>query len=213
MHSLLPFVLALSVGFSHAFEADHLVAVSSIVTRRTNVLLALKDGIFWGLGHTSTILLIGGAFILGKVALGETDFRYLEAGVGIMLVVLGVGRLVRLAGWAKVDAGHLVNHVHTDGPHEHGLAYGVGLLHGLAGSGVLILSVLTQINGAGADLLYLLLFGVGSIGGMMVAAGVFSLPFSVRLTSNPLFRILLVVLSSVMCLSLGAKMIYENLIL
>ncbi|RYF65915.1 MAG: urease accessory protein, partial [Cytophagaceae bacterium] len=94
--------------------------------------------------------------------------------------------------------------------HAHGLAYGVGLIHGLAGSGALILSVLTQIKGNGPGMLYLVLFGVGSITGMMVAAGVFSVPFSVRLLTNPVVRTTLVVLSSTVCIGLGAMVIYEN---
>jgi len=215
METLLPLLLALSVGFTHAFEADHLVAVSSIVTRRNNIRLALKDGVFWGLGHTSTILLIGSIFMAGKFALHEGDFRYLEAGVGLMLVTLGGIRLYKLLLSSSLTPAHSHTHVrlhsHTNEPaHTHSLAYGVGLIHGLAGSGALILSVLTQIKGTGAGMLYLGLFGIGSIAGMMVAAGAFSVPFSVRLATNPQVRTTLVVLSSTLCIGLGAAVIYEN---
>lgn len=86
------------------------------------------------------------------------------------------------------------------------------MMHGLAGSGALLLSVLTQITGSGAGMLYLVLFGVGSIGGMMLAAGAFSVPFSAQLTGNPRFRTALVLLSSGLCIALGAKVIYENVL-
>lgn len=57
---------AAAIGFSHSFEADHLVAVSSIVTRRDSTISAIKDGIFWGLGHTSTILVVAIIYMIGK---------------------------------------------------------------------------------------------------------------------------------------------------
>jgi hypothetical protein len=210
MQTLLPLLLALGVGFTHAFEADHLVAVSNIVTRRTNIRLALKDGVFWGLGHTSTILLVGSIFMLGRVALHESDFRFLEVGVGVMLMTLGSIRLYKLMTPPTLVVAHSHNTLHTHEGHAHGLAYGVGLVHGLAGSGALVLSVLTQIEGPGAGMLYLVFFGVGSIVGMMVAAGVFSVPFSVRLLTNPRVRTTLVVLSSIVCIGLGAIVVYEN---
>ena len=206
MQTVVPLFLALSVGFAHAFEADHLVAVSNIVTRRNNIWLALKDGVFWGLGHTSTILVVGGVFILGKFAFRAGDFRYLEAGVGVMLVTLGSLRLYKLMVYRELATPH--THFHEG--HAHKLAYGVGLVHGLAGSGALILSVLTQIKETGAGMIYLGLFGIGSIVGMMVAAGAFSVPFSVRMATNPWVRTMLVVISSVVCIGLGATVIYEN---
>ena len=212
MQTLFPFALALSIGFTHAFEADHLVAVSSIVTRRSNLWLSLKDGACWGLGHTSTILLVGSVFILGRFTVRPGDFHYLEATVGLMLVGLGLTRLRTL--WkqpASSAHAHGAEHTHSGGTHQHRLAYGVGLVHGLAGSGALVLSVLTQIKGVTAGLLYLLLFGAGSILGMMVAAGVFSVPFSVRLLANPLLRMGLTVVSAVFCIGLGIRVVYENL--
>ncbi|AQG78920.1 urease accessory protein [Spirosoma montaniterrae] len=217
MDQLLPFLLALSVGFAHAFEADHLVAVSNIVTRRNNIGLALKDGIFWGLGHSSTILLVGSIFIVGKFVLHEENFRYLEAGVGVMLLSLGVFRLYRLTTQSTNAVAHVpgsqVLHLHTQpiSNHTHRLAYGVGLIHGLAGSGALILSVLTQIKGTGAGLLYLTLFGTGSIGGMMVAAGAFSVPLALRWQRRSAVRSVLTVLSSVCCVVLGIRVLWENL--
>jgi len=211
MLALLPFLMALGIGFMHAFEADHLVAVSNIVTRHNNVRRALKDGVFWGLGHTSTILLVGLVYVTGRFVWQAGDFHYAEAGVGGMLVMLGVFRLYKLT---APTTGHEQEHLHpqasADG-NAHRLAYGVGLLHGLAGSGTLVLSVLTQIQGGGAGMLYLTLFGLGSVGGMMVAAGVFSVPFSSQLTRLPAVRTGLVLLSSGLCVLLGVRLIIENL--
>jgi len=205
---ILPLLLASLVGFTHAFEADHLVAVSSIVTRRNNTYLAVKDGIFWGLGHTSTILLVGCIFILGTYSLNLASFVYLEGSVGIMLIFLG---LKRLSGIYKTDLPH--TDAHDKGtPHEHKLAYGVGLVHGLAGSGTLILSVLTTIKSSLDGMAYLLIFGIGSIAGMMVAAGIFSAPFSEKLVKNKTLKTALTLVSSFLCIILGGKVVYENFI-
>ncbi|MDR2148543.1 MAG: hypothetical protein LBE91_19040, partial [Tannerella sp.] len=79
---------ALYEGLTHSFEADHILAVTNIVSQRTKIFPALKDGIFWGLGHTSTIFLIGILMILFKVNIPEKSFSYFEAGVGLMLILV-----------------------------------------------------------------------------------------------------------------------------
>jgi cytochrome c biogenesis protein CcdA len=202
-----PLLAATTIGFSHAFEADHLVAVSNIVTRRNNVLLALKDGIFWGLGHTSTILIVGSIFILGKFAFNENSFRYFEAFVGFMLIVLGLYRLLKIYQNPYIKPHHL----HSPQTHNHKLAYGIGLIHGLAGSGALTLTILTTIKGSLNGILYLIIFGLGSVAGMMLAAGFFSVPFSQKLMNNSTIRLILTVFSSVLCIGLGYFVIYKNL--
>jgi hypothetical protein len=200
---LLPFLLAATVGFTHAFEVDHLVAVSSIVTRRQSVREALLDGVFWGLGHTSTILLIGVLMILVRIAIPESTFGHLEAGVGLMLIVLGLRRLLRASGHAHPTA--------HSGP-QHRLAYGVGLVHGLAGSGALILLAMTQLHKQWESLAYLLIFGIGSVGGMLVASGVLSLPFSRNMRVSHRVQGALTTLSALLCLGLGLKIVLENLL-
>nr|WP_293834137.1 urease accessory protein [uncultured Arsenicibacter sp.] len=203
---LVPLLFAGVVGFTHAFEADHLVAVSSIVTRRTNLLTAVKDGIYWGLGHTSTILLVGGIFLLGRFAVRQEAFRYLEAGVGGMLMLLGGFRLNSLAQGTKP-----LVHSHDGQTHAHKLAYGVGLVHGLAGSGALILSVLATIKGTMGGFMYLTIFGIGSIAGMMLAAGLFSAPLSGRIIRHPYVRTGITLASALLCIGLGLMVVIQNL--
>ncbi len=79
MHTILPLFFAGIVGFTHAFEIDHLLAVSSIVTRRNSFVKAMKDGIFWGLGHTSTILAVGMVMLVARYIIAEHTFQYFEA--------------------------------------------------------------------------------------------------------------------------------------
>ena len=206
MDTTFPLIFAAVVGFGHAFEADHLVAVSNIVTKRKNPLLAIKDGLYWGLGHTSTIFFIGTLMIVGKATFLNGYFGYFEALVGLMLVLLGLFRLFR---FFRGEEPH-THHDHHDHKQHH-LAYGVGLVHGLAGSGAMILLVMTEIQSKLTGILYLLLLGLGSALGMLVAAGLFSLPFSKRLTGNQNLQTGLILLSSLLCIGFGAYILVENL--
>jgi cytochrome c biogenesis protein CcdA len=208
MEASVPLIFAATIGFTHAFEIDHLLAVSSIVTRRKSIWKSVKDGIYWGLGHTSTILLIGILMIVLRVAVAEQTFAYLEASVGLMLIVLGLHRLWKV--WKQKNE-PVHDHDHPHEMHGHKLAYGVGLVHGLAGSGSLVLLVMSQLKGQFDGLLYLLIFGMGSIGGMLLASGVFSLPFSKKLHHLSWLKLGLTLVSSLFCIGLGLKVILENL--
>ncbi|MEL7121505.1 MAG: urease accessory protein, partial [Bacteroidota bacterium] len=199
-------LFAAFIGFSHAFEADHLVAVSSIVTKRERTILAMKDGVFWGLGHTSTIVIIGLLMIIGKFTFLNGYFSYFEAAVGVMLIVLGVFRLYQYFKNQK----HL--HDLIDGKDNHHLAYGVGLVHGLAGSGAMILLVMSEIQGGFNSIIYLLIFGLGSVLGMLVAAGILSLPFSKKITNNQALQLVLIILSSLLCIGYGTYVFIENIV-
>ena len=204
METGLPLLLAAVVGFGHAFEADHLVAVGNIVSKRQSTVIAVKDGIFWGLGHTSTIFLIGILMIVGKVAIPEVSFTYFEATVGLMLIGLGFFRLFKH--FFKKDTALLM-----EVENNHRLAYAVGLVHGLAGSGAMILLVMTEIKSNMVGILYLLIFGIGSIIGMLVAAGLFSLPLSKKWSASNTFQAGLIVLSSLLCVGYGTFILWENL--
>lgn len=220
MEASFPLLFAAIVGFGHAFEADHLVAVGNIVTKRNKLKLALKDGVYWGLGHTSTIFLIGFLMIVGKSTFLNGYFGYLEAVVGLMLIILGVYRLYEYYDNKKHEALHQRQHeygelhhhlIEVDEEGNHRLAYGVGLIHGLAGSGAMILIVMAEVQSALSSMLYLLIFGIGSVVGMLVAAGIFSLPFSKKISENDNVYFGLVLLSSFLCIGLGTYVLFEHL--
>lgn len=205
METSFPLLFAAFVGFSHALEADHLVAVGNLVTKRDKLAFAIKDGIYWGLGHTSTIVLIGFIVIVGKATFLNSYFSYFEAIVGIMLILLGCFRLYQ---YFKKDK-YLNDTTHSK-KHHH-LAYGVGLVHGLAGSGAMVLLVMTEIQSGIKSMVYLAIFGIGSMIGMLVAAGIFSLPFSKKMASNQHLQFSLILLSSILCIMYGAYVAVENL--
>ncbi|HKK87271.1 MAG TPA: hypothetical protein VJ917_00390 [Saprospiraceae bacterium] len=199
----LSLLAAASIGFAHAFEADHLVAVSSIVTKRNNFSQAAKDGVFWGLGHSSTIFIIGLLMIVGKVLFQESTFEYLEGGVGIMLVILGLWRLDKLRRNRRGQ---------KNASHQHSVSYGIGLVHGLAGSGILVLAIMGTMKSSVEGLGFLLIFGLGSTVGMLVASGIFSIPFWKNTKWSPYLRLPLSILSGLFCLGLGLFIVYETLL-
>jgi hypothetical protein len=221
-----PILITLYAGFTHAFEADHLLAVSSIVSGRHNIISSMKDGIFWGMGHASTIFFVGVLMILFRVSISELSFHYFEAAVGAMLISLAIYRMVQLIRTRRLvihrhahehgDKAHKHLHVHIGKEqthhHTHSLAYGVGMIHGLAGSGALVLVVMSQIKSPISGLIYLIIFGGGGIGGMLVAAGLFSLPFSKRIMQAQALQNILIITSSLLCLVYGSKVIFENII-
>jgi hypothetical protein len=224
--SVLAFGLVL--GLKHAVEADHLAAVTAIVSERKSVLGASLVGGLWGVGHTLSLLIAGIGVILFHLRIGERTALALEFCVGLMLVALGANALRKLARGGTLHlhwhrhGGHVHAHPHVhdgagdgDVPHtHHGLRLSarpllVGMVHGLAGSAALMLLVLSTISSPLAGLLYVLVFGVGSIGGMMLMSALVGLPL--RLTAARFARAHLVVrcLAGLFSLGFGLLMVYE----
>ena len=195
--------LTIYAGLEHAFEADHLLAVNTLVSHRENLKQSLKDGIFWGIGHTTTIFLVGILMIGFKLNIGENIFKNFEAGVGIMLIFLGIYRMSKL----YFPKQH--NHTHNTSR----AAFGVGLIHGLAGSGALLVLVISQMKTPFEGLMYILIFGLGSIFGMFLAAYLFSIPYTKSLLKSKKLQASLVIISSLLCIIYGGKVVYENLML
>lgn len=193
--------LTIYAGLEHAFEADHLLAVNTLVSHRENLKQSLKDGIFWGIGHTTTIFLVGILMIGFKLNIGENIFKNFEAGVGIMLIFLGIYRMSKLY-FPK-------QHIHTRNTSR--AAFGVGLIHGLAGSGALVVLVISQMKTPFEGLMYILIFGLGSIFGMFLAAYLFSIPYTKSLLKSKKLQASLVIISSLLCIIYGGKVVYENL--
>ena len=193
--------LTIYAGLEHAFEADHLLAVNTLVSHRENLKQSLKDGIFWGIGHTTTIFFVGILMIGFKLNIGENIFKNFEAGVGIMLIFLGIYRMSKLY-FPK-------QHIHTRNTSR--AAFGVGLIHGLAGSGALVVLVISQMKTPFEGLMYILIFGLGSIFGMFLAAYLFSIPYTKSLLKSKKLQASLVIISSLLCIIYGGKVVYENL--
>ena len=191
--------LGFLLGMQHAMEADHVAAVSSLAARKTDIRDIIKHGLTWGLGHTLTLFAFAGAAILLGRAIPEHVAGPLEAAVGFMLLGLGLHVLWRL--WR--DRVHFHRHGHGDGSehlhlhshanettphrrdahaHQHGFRWRsllVGLMHGMAGSAALLVLAVSQVANPIHGILYILLFGVGSMLGMAALSSVIAVPLAV----------------------------------
>lgn len=183
--------LGFLLGLKHALDADHVVAVSTIVSRHRKLSKASLVGALWGLGHTTTLLVVGVAVLVFKLTIPERVAAGFELLVGIVLVALGLSVL-----W-DLRRRRMHAHVHRHGEHEHWHLHShenseshehshegrlglrpllVGMVHGLAGSAALMLLVLSTVDSVWLGVLYILIFGIGSIAGMLVVSTVISLP-------------------------------------
>ena len=168
MPGLLPILfLGVILGMRHATDADHVVAVTTIVTRQRSVADAMRIGALWGVGHTLTILLVGGAIIVLGVVIPPRLGLAMEFAVAVMLIGLGAYNLFGRRGEAA--------------PPSAARPMLVGVVHGLAGSAAIALLVLTTIPEPRWALGYLLLFGLGTIGGMMGVTGAVAAPMALTL--------------------------------
>ncbi|MEO1383931.1 MAG: hypothetical protein AAFV78_11930 [Bacteroidota bacterium] len=135
MEGNISLTFALAYGFAHAFEADHLLAVSTLVSKSKNTRQVLNNGFIWGLGHTSTIFIMGVLLLIFQVHTLKNYFDSLEIFVGIMLIVLGGIRIIR------TQRNQDTQHDHT---HDRE-AYGIGLVHGFSIMGVVMLRILISL--------------------------------------------------------------------
>lgn len=220
-------------GLKHATEADHVVAVSTIVSEHRNLWRAATVGALWGAGHTASLVIVGVVVLALRVAIPERVGTWLEFGVALMIIGLGVAALLRaLRGRADVHihphthdgVPHAHIHFHEQGtehvgpvaPHSHAIS-GVGIkplivgaVHGLAGSAALTLLVLTQIESVVVGLLYLIVFGIGSIIGMLMMSSLVGLPFALGSRRFAGFSNILQVLAGVLSIAFGIWYTYNT---
>ncbi|WXB12561.1 high-affinity nickel-transport family protein [Pendulispora albinea] len=160
----------------HATDPDHVLAISTIVSRDPRVRRAVRTGMFWGLGHTLTVIGVGAAMLMGRLTVPPGAVLAMDLLVALMLVVLGaVGLRARpvthAAEHAKLPAGARL----LASPLR---AFAVGIVHGLAGSAAVTLLALTTIGDRGRALAYLALFGVGTVAGMMLITLAIAVPLT-----------------------------------
>lgn len=200
-------VLGFLVGMRHALEADHLAAVATLARQARGVRDSAWRGAVWGLGHTLTLFLVGGVCLLLGGVVPPSFARAAEGVVGVMLVLLGLQVFWRMRRQGvhlhahNHDDGTVHLHAHSHGPpaphrlddgkahgekaHDHShrnsfprRALVVGLVHGLAGSAALLLLAIEASASTWAGLVYILVFGLGSIAGMALLSATMALPFA-----------------------------------
>ena len=225
----IPVILGLGffLGLKHATEADHLAAVTTIVSGRGSIWNSALVGGLWGLGHTISLFIAGIFVLILNFQISEQTERALEFCVGLMLTILGLNVIRKLIKGGKLHfhshehggSKHVHPHIHEGEPDEaathHGLSLSpralfIGMIHGMAGSAALMLLVIPTIESRAVGLIYIVVFGVGSIGGMMLMSLLVSLPF--RLTASKFERInhIMQVAAGVISISLGLWIVYEK---
>jgi high-affinity nickel-transport protein len=212
--------LGFFLGMRHATDPDHVIAVSTIISRERSILKAGLIGVLWGCGHTLTIVAVGAAIILFGLAIPVRVGLTMEFSVGLMLILLGILNLTGVMKWLsekfspahpKIEGEHAHFHQHGANIHLHWHSHGpanehhgeslapprrlaeplaklglfhalrpllVGIVHGLAGSAAVALLVLKTIRDPKWAVLYLLVFGIGTVAGMMLITAAIAFPFS-----------------------------------
>src|SRR5262245_31201552 len=177
--------LGFLLGMRHATDADHVAAVAATVGRERLVGPAAWIGVWWGVGHTITIVLVGAAIVLFNWIIEPRLGLAMEFGVGLMLVLLGVGNL-RATRQSETTA-HGTSGAATTHTHMHQIRKTatasvrpvlIGVVHGLAGSAAVALLVMTTIPDPAWAIAYLLVFGAGTIAGMAMITVAIAVPFA-----------------------------------
>ena len=220
--------LGFVIGLKHATEADHLAAVSTIVSERKSLWSSAFIGGIWGLGHTISLFIAGVFVLLLNFQISEKTERILEFGVGIMLLLLGLNVLRKLLQGGKMhfhthehgERAHVHPHIHDPGKKDapethHGFKFSprslfIGMVHGFAGSAALMLAIIPTIESRVVGLIYIIIFGIGSIGGMIIMSFLVGLPF--HLTSKNFNRMnyILQSIAGFASIGIGLYIIYEK---
>jgi len=160
------------LGLKHATDPDHIVAVTTFIGKEKRLARGCAIGLFWGLGHTLALSIVGLAVVGLKIPMSKWLAERLELGVAAMLIILGA---------------RLIATVHTKWhEHHHDFEWTrlglrpllVGIVHGTAGSAALTLLVLSTISSTMHALLYILIFGIGSMVGMVLISLLLAVPLS-----------------------------------
>lgn len=186
--------LGLLLGVRHALDPDHVIAIGTISARTPSVHRSIGVGALWGLGHSLTILGVGGTIVLTRVAISPRAGLAMEFGVALMLIALGMLNLIN------------ARHAEPAAP-SRARPFIIGMVHGLAGSAAIALLVLATINDPVLGMFYLLLFGMGTIVGMIVVTTLMTTPMTMMVSRGAVSRRWLTAAAGVVSLVFGVLMV------
>ena len=186
-------MLGALLGVRHALDPDHVVAIgtitASVPSRRRSVIV----GAMWGLGHALTLMFVGGSIVLFRVAVSPRAGLAMEYSVALMLIVLGLLNLVS------------ARHAEPAGP-SPSRPFIVGMMHGMAGSAAIALIVLAAIHETATGMIYLALFGIGTIAGMIGVTALVAFPLTMTVSAVGVSRRWLMVASGLVSVVFGLLM-------
>ena len=227
-HILSLLSLGFLLGLKHALDADHVAAILTIATENRTFWRSSLIGFCWGVGHTVILLVVGTAVLLFKLTIPSAWAKLFEVAVGVMLVGLGLSVAIALwrervhlhAHWHEHGEQHRHLHSHRRGAHHDHLhrfrleykSLAVGMVHGLAGSAALLLLVLAAVPSLGVGLVYILVFGAGSILGMVFLATAMSIPFAMSAERTARVHQTLRAAAALFSIVLGSTILFELLL-
>ena len=221
--------LGLAIGLQHAFEPDHIAAVTTQISKRKSkshtIKQIVKEGTFkssilgalWGAGHTTTLVIIGLLMFVLAINIPTTIFLGLEFLVGVMLVFLA---FTTFSNRKLFKIKHMHPHIHENGtvhthPHDHNgehthshKSYLIGCIHGLAGSGSLVVLTATTLGNIESVLSFIIIFGIGSVIGMTLVSSMIGLPFAFTNKIGSANKILRYIAGTASFL-IGANIVYQ----
>ncbi|MGB7999943.1 MAG: urease accessory protein UreH [Anaerobacillus sp.] len=159
-------VIGFLLGIKHAIEPDHVIAVSTIASKTRSLWKSSLAGVYWGIGHTTTLFLVGMLLFLFNTTITDKWAMSLEILVGFMLVFLGIKTLLTKA--SKTG---------TKGSRSYLQSGAIGFIHGLAGSAAMVLLTMSTVQTVWQGAIYILVFGVGTCVGMLGFTTILGIPF------------------------------------
>ena len=231
------FILGFLLGMSHALDADHMLALTSLANAKDSKKLSLSKGVVWGIGHSVMLLLVAITVIMFGFTIGDRTAAYLEMAVGVMLIGLGLNVLYRfqknkIHAHVHQHSGEVHVHFHAhrsplspkpppphqtiDHAHAHFnrpllTSFIIGLVHGLAGSAALLVLVVSSIHSGVLGFLYVAVFGAGSILGMAILSVAISIPFSSLAKQSSVIYASLQIATFSASICFGGYIIYQRL--
>jgi len=228
--------LGMGLGLKHALDADHLLAVATIVSEHKSLRNALLVGVSWGLGHTAALIIVGFLIISWNIHIPETLALGIEFIVALIIVGLGVNvlRKLRRGAFFHIHTHRHNNHLHIhphihdgsvnthshllpaqDSQHQHhNVTIGkkpfvVGMAHGMAGSSALMLIVLATIPSRALALCYIGVFGLGAVGGMLMMSALIGIPFVFTAKKSELVDAIVRGCSAVVSIAFGLLLAWQ----
>lgn len=223
MNILTTLMIGFILGIKHAIEPDHVIAVSTIVSKSKKIWTSSLAGIFWGIGHTITLFVVGMVFIFMKKEIPVEWALSLEFAVGIMLVYLGLSSVI----FPERKNIHCHNHDHDGHKHKHFHSHGesishkhthkkisylksvfIGLVHGLSGSAAMILLTMTTVKNPWEAGIYIVIFGIGTVIGMLLCTFIIGIPFAIS-SNNKRMNIVLTKTTGIISCIFGVYYMYN----